>query len=178
VVDYVHVFAFILLLLSPVWPLGENPLPNDPYIIINKQSNELAYIQNKGIKQIIKVATGKTVNLTPEGEFTVTVKAVNPYYRRSNIEGGAPQNPLGVRWIGFDARETDGRIYGIHGTNQPGSIGKHVSNGCIRVENREVSHLYDQVPLGTKVWIVSTDQSFEELAAQKGIVNIQQKTGD
>ncbi len=89
-----------------------------------------------------------------------------------------PQNPLGVRWIGFDARETDGRIYGIHGTNQPGSIGKYVSNGCIRVENREVSHLYDQVPLGTKVWIVSTDQSFEELAAQKGIVNIQQKTGD
>ena len=77
-VDYVHVFAFILLLLSPVWPLGENPLPNDPYIIINKQSNELAYIQNKEIKQIIKVATGKTVNLTPEGEFTVTVKAVNP----------------------------------------------------------------------------------------------------
>ncbi len=88
-VDYVHVFAFILLLLSPVWPLGENPLPNDPYIIINKQSNELAYIQNKEIKQIIKVATGKTVDLTPEGEFTVTVKAVNPYYRRSNIEGGA-----------------------------------------------------------------------------------------
>ncbi|TYR82490.1 L,D-transpeptidase [Priestia megaterium] len=164
-----HVFGFILLLMSPIWPLGANPLPGDPFIVINKQTNELAYIQDGEIEYIVKVATGKTADLTPEGEFTVTVKVINPYYRRGKIEGGDPKNPLGVRWIGFDAKDTDGRIYGIHGTNQLSSIGKYVSNGCIRVGNEEVTKLYDRIPLGTKVWIVTSTKSFQELAGEKGI---------
>lgn len=75
-----------------------------------------------------------------------------------------------MRWIGFDAKDTDGRIYGIHGTNQPNSIGKYVSNGCIRLRNERVVELYEKVPLGTKVWIVTSGKSFEDLAKEKGIV--------
>lgn len=105
------------------WPLGANPLPGDPYIIVNKATNALAVVKDNRIEGIYQVATGKTDDLTPEGEFTVTVKAVNPYYRKKNVEGGAPENPLGVRWIGFDAKGTDGRIYGIHGTNREELIG-------------------------------------------------------
>ncbi|MEN7436946.1 L,D-transpeptidase [Bacillus velezensis] len=112
-----------VLLLSPLWPLGANPLPGDPYIIVNKATNALAVVKDNRIEGIYQVATGKTDDLTPEGEFTVTVKAVNPYYRKKNVEGGAPENPLGVRWIGFDAKGTDGRIYGIHGTNREELIG-------------------------------------------------------
>lgn len=75
-----------VLLLSPLWPLGANPLPGDPYIIVNKATNALAVVKDNRIEGIYQVATGKTDDLTPEGEFTVTVKAVNPYYRKKNVE--------------------------------------------------------------------------------------------
>ncbi|MCG7311954.1 L,D-transpeptidase [Priestia flexa] len=165
-----HVMFLILVLVSPIWPLGANPLPADPFIIVNKQTNELAYIEHGKVENVIKVGSGRTKDLTPEGEFTITVKATNPYYRKDKIEGGDPTNPLGLRWIGFDAKDTDGRIYGIHGTNQPNSIGKYVSNGCIRLRNERVVELYEKVPLGTKVWIVTSGKSFEDLAKEKGIV--------
>jgi len=48
----------------------------------------LLHINEGEIKQIFQVATGKTTLDTPEGFFTVTVKAVDPYYRKKNIEGG------------------------------------------------------------------------------------------
>ena len=92
--------------------------------------------------------------------FTVKVKAINPYYRKKNIPGGDPRNPLGTRWIGFDAINTDGRIYGVHGTNQPYSVGKYISNGCVRLRNSDVERLYQQVPLGTKILIVTSQDDF------------------
>ena len=160
----------ILLVASPIWPLGRNPLPGDPFIIVNKENNLLAYIDKGMIQQTFPVATGKTTELTPEGIFTVTVKAKNPYYRKKNIPGGDPRNPLGTRWIGFDAKGTDGRIYGIHGTNQPSSIGKYISNGCIRMQNKNVEYLFDKVPIGTKVLVVKTTKSFSEIGKEYGAI--------
>jgi lipoprotein-anchoring transpeptidase ErfK/SrfK len=160
--------AFCLFLSSPIWPLGENPLPGDPFIIVNKRTNELAYIDEGAIQWITKVATGKEKEMTPEGLFTVIVKAKNPYYRKKNIPGGHPDNPLGTRWIGFDAHGTDGRIYGIHGTKDPTSIGKYVSQGCIRLLNEHVEYLYDKIPLGTKILIVNSDKTISELGIQYG----------
>ncbi|WP_409251284.1 L,D-transpeptidase [Bacillus sp. SCS-153A] len=158
----------IILVVSPIWPLGKNPLPGDPFLIVNKQTNMLAYIQGEQIRQQSSVATGKTEDLTPQGLFTIIVKARDPYYRKSDIPGGDPKNPLGTRWMGFDADGTDGRIYGIHGTNNNESIGKYISNGCIRMHNSEVEALFDKVPSGTKLLIVKTGKSFEELAKEFG----------
>jgi len=155
------------LVASPLFPLGPNPLPGDPFIIVNKSTNQLAFIDNGKIEAIYPVGTGKRADLTPEGMFTVTVKAINPYYRKKNIPGGAPLNPLGSRWIGFDALETNGRIYGIHGTNRPDSVGYYVSEGCIRLRNEDVEELFDKVPLGTKVYITRSNKSFEEIAKEK-----------
>jgi lipoprotein-anchoring transpeptidase ErfK/SrfK len=163
-----RIFLAILLMASPIWPLGRNPLPGDPFLIINKETNQLAYINEGEIAGTYGAATGKTTDLTPEGLFTVTVKAKDPYYRKKNIPGGDPRNPLGTRWIGFDAEGTDGRIYGIHGTNQPSSIGKYISNGCIRMLNKNVEFIYDRVPLGTKVLVVKTSKSFQELGKEYG----------
>lgn len=155
--------------VSPIWPIGENPLPGDPFIIVNKKNNQLAFIHEEKI-EIFPVATGKTNDLTPEGTFTVTVKAINPYYRKLNMPGGHPRNPLGSRWIGFDALDTIGRTYGVHGTNRPESIGAYVSNGCIRMRKEDVEALFDKVPIGTKILIVSSYQSFEELAKEAGAI--------
>ncbi|MED4017111.1 L,D-transpeptidase [Sutcliffiella cohnii] len=167
--------AFIIslifsLITSPLWPLGPNPLPGDPYIIVNKQTNEIAFYVEEEIKVIYKVATGKSNELTPEGEFTITIKAVEPYYRKKDIPGGDPKNPLGTRWIGFDAEGTEGRTYGVHGTNNPSSIGHYVTQGCIRLANENVEKLFEQVPIGTKIWILKSDKSFKELGQEKGIV--------
>ena len=66
----------------------------------------MAFIDENKVQTVVSVGTGKTQELTPEGLFTITVKAKDPYYRRKGIyPGGDPKNPLGSRWIGFDAKE-------------------------------------------------------------------------
>lgn len=166
------IFSLMLLsIFSPIWPLGTNPVVGDPFIIINKENNKAVFIDEGKIQSEFHISTGKEPELTPEGKFTVVVKAKNPYYRRKDIQGGDPENPLGTRWIGFDARETDGRIYGLHGTNNERSIGKYVTEGCIRFHPESIEWLYEQVPLGTKVLVVKTALSFEELARQEGAVS-------
>jgi lipoprotein-anchoring transpeptidase ErfK/SrfK len=162
--------SFLIAVISPIWPLGENPTPGDPYIIVNKTKNELAYIEDNKITLIVPVATGKSENLTPEGEFNIIVKAKEPYYRKKDIPGGHKDNPLGSRWIGFDAEGTDGRIYGLHGTNNPDSIGKYITAGCVRLHDRDVKWLFDQIPLGTKVLITRSNQDFYSIARQQGAI--------
>lgn len=167
--------SFLLALVlaftsNPIWPLGDNPLPGDPFLIVNKATNEVALINENRVQTVVNAATGKTDELTPEGLFTVTVKAKNPYYRKSDINGGDPENPLGTRWIGFDANRTDGRIYGLHGTNNPSSIGKYVSQGCVRLQNEAIESLYEFIPLGTKVLITTTNENYTEIAKEYGAI--------
>ena len=63
--------------------------------------------------------------------------------------GGGPGNPLGARALYLG--NTD---YRIHGTNDPTSIGKHMSSGCIRMLNADVIDLYNRVAIGTKVIVL------------------------
>jgi lipoprotein-anchoring transpeptidase ErfK/SrfK len=66
--------------------------------------------------------------------------------------GGGPGNPLGARALYLG--NTD---YRIHGTNDPTTIGKHVSSGCIRLQNADVIDLYERVGIGTKVVVLPND---------------------
>jgi lipoprotein-anchoring transpeptidase ErfK/SrfK len=70
-----------------------------------------------------------------------------PYLPR--FMAGGPGNPLGAR-----AMYLSGSVYRIHGTNNPSSIGKHVSSGCIRMLNADVIDLYDRARIGTKVVVL------------------------
>src|SRR5215813_3393468 len=70
-----------------------------------------------------------------------------PYLPR--FMAGGEGNPLGAR-----AMYIGGTIYRIHGTNQPSSIGKRVSSGCIRMLNEDVVDLYARVNVGTKVVVL------------------------
>ncbi|KKB42026.1 Protein erfK/srfK precursor [Bacillus thermotolerans] len=76
------------------------------------------------------------VSQTPVGDFVIINKAPNP--------GG----PYGTMWMSLSKQH-----YGIHGTNDPSSIGKFVSRGCIRMHNRDVEELARTVPIGTAVHI-------------------------
>lgn len=66
---------------------------------------------------------------------------------------GGPENPLGARALYLFQNGAD-TFFRIHGTTVPRSIGTSVSNGCIRMINEHVTHLYDRVSLGTKVIVV------------------------
>jgi lipoprotein-anchoring transpeptidase ErfK/SrfK len=67
----------------------------------------------------------------------------------SVIPSGSPRNPMGAA-----AMTLAGGEYAIHGTNNPGSIGRFVSYGCIRMYNRDIMDLYRRVGFGTKVVVL------------------------
>jgi len=73
--------------------------------------------------------------------------ARQPYLPR--FMAGGPGNPLGAR-----AMYLGGTVYRIHGTNDPSTIGKFVSSGCIRLTNEDVSDLFSRVNVGTKVVVL------------------------
>ncbi len=162
--------AIFLLVASPIWPLGENPIVGDPFLIVNVTTNQLSFFQDGQLVDTHSVATGKKGDETPLGLYTIIVKAENPYYRKKNIPGGDPKNPLGSRWIGFDANDTEGRTYGVHGTNRPDSIGKSVTAGCLRLPNELVEKLFERVPLGTKILITDSGEDFYALAQKHGAI--------
>ncbi len=70
-----------------------------------------------------------------------------------NGQPGGPENPLGARALYLNANGVD-TLYRIHGTNDPKSIGKAMSSGCIRMLNEDVADLFDRVPVGTKVIVL------------------------
>ncbi|MDF2674799.1 MAG: hypothetical protein K0R09_3067 [Clostridiales bacterium] len=84
-------------------------------------------------------SVGKPSTPTPKGNFKIINKAHNP------------SGPFGAGRLGLSAPNGD---YGIHGTNNPSSIGKAVSNGCVRTYNNNIIELYNTVPVGTPVKII------------------------
>jgi lipoprotein-anchoring transpeptidase ErfK/SrfK len=75
------------------------------------------------------------------------------YARYAGGLRGGPNNPLGARAL-YLYRDGVDTMYRIHGTNEPSSIGRSVSNGCIRMINDHVIGLYDQVVIGTPVVVL------------------------
>lgn len=92
------------------------------------------------------------------GREMITDKKENPRWVEPDddgegevIEGGDPRNPLGRRALYLGAT-----LWRIHGTVAPWSIGKAVSNGCIRMHNADVIDLFDRVELGSEAFVVNT----------------------
>ena len=110
-------------------------------ILIEVQEKRLSLIdrEDEKILDTYTIATGKSSNPTPLGSFRIIEKA-------HWGEG------FGSRWLGLDV---PWGIYGIHGTNQPSSIGGSVSAGCVRMRNSDVEDLYDKVSADTQVVIMN-----------------------
>ena len=135
-----------------------NPHSKEKLIIINKKTNILYFYDQGSLVKKYTIATGKEEHYTPEGSFKIVNKfPIKDYWH--------PDNLYGPRWMGLavsdakdkrandDERAPTGHKYGIHGTNEPDSIGTHASGGCIRLSNRDILELYTLVPVGTKVMI-------------------------
>jgi lipoprotein-anchoring transpeptidase ErfK/SrfK len=87
--------------------------------------------------------------------------ARQPYLPR--FMAGGPGNPLGAR-----AMYLGTSVYRIHGTNDPSTIGKFVSSGCIRLTNEDVSDLYSRVNVGTKVVVLPMDRRADNADRKRG----------
>jgi lipoprotein-anchoring transpeptidase ErfK/SrfK len=72
-----------------------------------------------------------------------------------NGQPGGPDNPLGARALYLYSGGKD-TLYRIHGTNEPQTIGKSVSSGCVRMLNEDVAELFDQIEIGTQVIVRSS----------------------
>ena len=114
-------------------------------VLVDKSDYTLTLLLDGRFIKQYPVGTGKS-DKTPEGKFIVDNKLINPvWYSPDGIyQFGDPKNILGTRWIGFeDKKGLYG--YGIHGTTDPDTIGKEMSNGCIRLRNEDVEDLFDYV---------------------------------
>ncbi|MDP6432889.1 MAG: L,D-transpeptidase family protein [Candidatus Scalindua sp.] len=114
-------------------------------VLVDKSDYTLTLLLDGRFIKQYPVGIGKS-DKTPVGKFIVDNKLINPvWYSPDGIyQFGDPNNILGTRWIGFE--DKNGLYgYGIHGTTDPDSIGKEMSNGCIRLRNEDVEDLFDYV---------------------------------
>lgn len=118
----------------------EKRSPGDDKVVlwldVNTKKHRLTLLDGNKVIKRYRVAIGKMLTPTPTGSYTIINKEKNP--------GG----PFGAFWMGLSKPH-----YGIHGTNNPSSIGKNVSHGCIRMYNNDVLELANIVPIGTNVYI-------------------------
>lgn len=122
----------------------------DSRIVVDLSDRRLSYIVDGSEVLSTEVGVGSAHNETPTGEFFVT----------DNVTLANPDSPWGPHALGLSGRSDtvtefnggDG-IIGIHGTNNPDSIGSNISLGCVRLPNDMITALHEMVPVGTRVEI-------------------------
>jgi hypothetical protein len=119
-------------------------------IVVSLEDRKLALVEDGRVKKVYAVAVGKPSTPSPVGAFTIERRVVNPTYQHNGktvLPG--PGNPVGTRWMGLSKHG-----YGIHGTNEPNSIGKAASHGCIRMAKADLEQFYELVAEGDTVELV------------------------
>jgi hypothetical protein len=122
----------------------------DSRIVVELGARRLTYLVDDVPVLETEVGVGSVHNATPVGEFFVT----------DSVTLANPNSPWGPHALGLSARSDyitefnggDG-IIGIHGTNNPSSIGGNISLGCVRLPNDMITELHAMVPIGTRVEI-------------------------
>jgi lipoprotein-anchoring transpeptidase ErfK/SrfK len=119
-------------------------------IVVSLEDRKLALVEDGQAKKIYTVAVGKPSTPSPEGTFTIARRVANPIYRHNDkVVMPGPHNPVGTRWMGLSIPG-----YGIHGTNEPNSIGKAASHGCIRMAKTDLEEFYELVAVGDTVKLI------------------------
>src|SRR5262245_22113663 len=131
-------------------------------LVVSIPDRKLAVVENDQVVEVFAVAVGAPNSPSPTGTFTIVNRVANPtYYHPGKVIAPGPQNPIGTRWIGLNQKG-----YGIHGTDQPDSIGYAKSHGCIRLRNADVERLFEHVRTGDVVELhAERPQELEQLFA-------------
>jgi lipoprotein-anchoring transpeptidase ErfK/SrfK len=127
-------------------------------LFVDRDNFKLTLYKNLKRAKIYGIAVGQVGLDTPAGLYSIQNKAINPAWHVPNsdwagdlagkvIPGDDPTNPIKARWMGI----YDG--VGVHGTSDDASIGSRASHGCIRMHVPDVEELYDEVPVGSPIYI-------------------------
>ncbi len=116
-------------------------------IVVSIPDRKLALMDAGHVVKIFATAVGAPHSPSPTGAYQIVQRIPDPtWYTKGKIVPPGKGNPLGTRWLGLSRKG-----YGIHGTNNPGSIGHNASHGCIRMRNRDVEQLFALVEVGDQV---------------------------
>jgi len=132
--------------------------PAKTRVVINIPAAKLRVFEGERLVQTYPVGVGQPKFPTPTGRFRVIRKVLEPGWENPYLKPGQVQiqsgqgNPLGTRWIGFNPGPAG--EYGIHGTDNPTSVGQFRSHGCVRMHNKHVVDLFERVRLGTPVQVI------------------------
>lgn len=155
--DRRRVFAAKTISVKPEVTTAEAAKEYPVYITVDRAAFELKLWKNLKLAKTYPIAVGQIGLDTPAGLYTIQNKAVDPAWHvptsdwagdlAGQVIPPGPSNPLKARWMGI----YDGA--GIHGTSDTGSLGSAASHGCVRMAVPDVIELYDQVPVGTPIYI-------------------------
>ena len=147
------IVIIVLVILTNQAAMAQEPLRE---IIINIPAFRLYLYENGVPIREYPIGVGNVFQPSIIGETRIINKVVDPtYYPTRWWERGlepippGPDNPVGTRWLGLGFPS-----YGIHGTNNPDSIGQAMSSGCIRMYNHDVEELTNLVSIGTPVYLI------------------------
>jgi lipoprotein-anchoring transpeptidase ErfK/SrfK len=116
-------------------------------IVVSIPDRKLAVMESDRVVRIFPTAVGAPASPSPAGIYRIVTSIPDPtWYGKGRIVGPGRNNPLGTRWLGLSLKG-----YGIHGTNNPASIGHNASHGCVRMRNRDVEELFGMVGIGDQV---------------------------
>jgi hypothetical protein len=129
-----------------------------PVVVIHRGANRMSIYDGSRPWRTFAIATGQAIYPTPLGNWHVVDMQRDPWWRPPDSPWAkglkpippGPGNPLGTRWMGLDAAGV-----GMHGTPDDASIGYSASHGCIRMHVPDAEWLFNQVRIGTPVFIVS-----------------------
>ncbi|MFC1734474.1 L,D-transpeptidase family protein [Candidatus Hydrogenedentota bacterium] len=143
---------------------GETALSDDVpesgmAIQVNRKMRRLSLIEDGEVFFSTPVAVGAPSSETPTGRFRMVNKLKNPTWYRGPtmkpVPPADPKNPLGEFWVGLEPFGPGNHVgYGIHGTNDPASVGRNVTKGCVRLAEADASRIFELCPEGTPVIIV------------------------
>jgi lipoprotein-anchoring transpeptidase ErfK/SrfK len=127
------------------------------YIFVYRNARKLLFYKRLKLNHTYPIAVGMQGLETPAGLYHIQDKQVNPSWHVPNsawagklagkVIPPGPDDPIKARWMGFNGGA------GIHGTAEVGSLGSAASHGCVRMAIPDVEQLYDQVDVGTPVYV-------------------------
>ena len=127
------------------------------YIIVDRNDFKLRLYKHLKLAATYPIAVGMQGLETPAGLYAIQDMQVNPSWHVPNsawagslagkVIPPGPADPIKARWMGFNGGA------GIHGTDEIGSLGHNASHGCVRMRIPDVEAVYDQVSVGTPVFV-------------------------
>lgn len=150
----------VLPVLKVTPKVTERTMPST--IIVRVDENKLYLYDGFDVVRTWSVATAMPGWITPQGDWNLYRKAVNPTWYNPALDSwgadlpavvpGGPTAPMGTRALYITAPG----LIRVHGTPADSSIGTYASHGCIRMHNYEIEELYPMVDVGTRVIVVGS----------------------